>query len=553
LTTSGFSGNSVNWNQPPLVLDEMTFAVFAKRSVYTSVLVASAVAVTLAASVVAATEISMSGNSRHPKADARVSVKRFGARGSARIARDGVMTAGSPLLVSENSHFSVDDVGKPVYVLDAGEAGAPLNTYIRSVSSASHAYLAAVAASTVTLADITIGVDDTSSIQNAITTIGKAGGGTVYIPVGFYRVARALKIEYSNIRLTGDGSNTVLFESDLVNYPDVHSPSATPPSPGNTLPGGWSAHRLIDVGIRYGAVAHVEIDHLQVRSNGNKWIHGSIGQSLIETSPTGDFAVEDFTLHDVTFTSKNVGLYSNGGRLNRFAITHNRMAEVAKEAIYLAGESSNGVVSENQISTDIYPSLSNIGIEIKNATGLQIANNTITGSFYACISAGGGSGHWPESNISVVKNSCLLANSPNVADGIVFDHGNNISIVGNLITGFRAYGIRFFGSDSEISGITISQNVVQRGNGGAAISVAGSPNGPANIAISNNSLVENDSVGGLIELSNITGKNVVYHNDIRASRKRRGNGFVISNRPGSTLSCNGNTVVNYGSGNLRCQ
>ena len=263
------------------------------------------------------------------------------------------------------------------------------------------------------------------------------------------------------------------------------------------------------------------------------------------------YTVQDFDLHDVTFTSINFGLFGNAGFLNGFNIHHNVMTEVAKEGIYLAGTPSNGVVSENQISTDIYPSVSNIAIEVKNATGLEIIGNVITGAFYACIATGGGSGVYPENNINVTNNSCSFAATTNVADGISVG-GMNISIVGNTITGYRAYGIYVPGTAQTASGITIIGNTVQGGNGGAAIKIhallADPTNGPANVTISNNSLIENYSVGGIIELRSLHGNTTVTHNNITAAEPRKESALIVKS-PASVPSCSGNVIANYHPGN----
>ena len=512
-----------------------------KRLIVLSVLEGMALLATPIAAVSQTTRPPERGG--HSRPTVRVSVKHFGALGTARIAHDGVMQAGSSVLISESSHFSANDTNTPVYILAAGNNGSPLSTNIVSIFSPSRAVLAAPAASAVSNASITIGFDNTTSIQNAINAVGQTGGGTVYIPAGFYRVATGLQIGYSNVRLTGDGPRSILFESDLEDYPDSQG-----------LTGGWSPHRLIDVGISQGIVSNVEIDHLQVQSNGDTWIQHSLGQSLIETSPTADYTVQDFDLHDVTFTSINFGLYSNGGVLNGFKIHHNVMTEVAKEGIYVAGTSSNGVVSDNQISTDIYPSVSNIAIEIKNATDLEIINNVITGAFYGCIgvtSVGG----FPVNNISITSNSCSFADSPNVADGISFGHGTNVSVTANTVTGYRAYGIYFAGSAQAIAEIHITGNTVQGGNGGAAIAIGATAahpsNGPADVTISNNSLIENYSVGGIIELHGLQGNTTVTYNNITAAEPRKVSALLISTGLGSPPLCSGNIIVNYQPGNCR--
>ncbi|MCR5736146.1 MAG: carbohydrate-binding protein [Eubacterium sp.] len=60
-------------------------------------------------------------------------------------------------------------------------------------------------------ADSTGGNDSTTAIQNAINAVQNAGGGTVYLPAGTYKVkpsgtgAAALKISAANVLLKGDG------------------------------------------------------------------------------------------------------------------------------------------------------------------------------------------------------------------------------------------------------------------------------------------------------------------------------------------------------------
>jgi len=473
----------------------------------------------------------------------RVSVKDFGALGDARLVHDGVVQSGSPILASDASQFSSDDTDKSIYILGAGANAAPLDTKIASVTDAAHVRLADAARTTVSNASVTVGTDDLGAIQTAIATMGQQGGGTVYFPSGIYRITSGLQVDTSGLRLTGDGANSVLFISNLVLYPNQQTGA------NSTMDGGWGPRRAIDIGKIHDVVSNIEIDHLQVKSNGDDWIHSSIGQSLIATSPTGDFTVRNFRLHDVTLTSINFGLFSNGGILDGFSIYHNTMGEVAKEGIYLAGTSSNGIVENNQISTDISPSISNIGIEMKNSNNVQVRSNTITGAFWLCI----GGGTFPLNNIVIEKNMCSFSDSPNVADGIGFDHANNMVVSDNVIEGYRAYGITFRGQSSNISNVRIINNVIRDGRGGAAISIVPvAPNlddSPSGVAIINNVLSENPSG---IEAVNLRADNIVSDNTISATLYKNSDALRISLYPGATLTCSNNYVINYRPDNTSC-
>lgn len=74
--------------------------------------------------------------------------------------------------------------------------------------------------------------DDTAAINSAIAAVGAAGGGTVYIPAGTYRLTdsnpgavswddnRALYVAYDNIRIVGDGIGSTILT--LANSADCH-------------------------------------------------------------------------------------------------------------------------------------------------------------------------------------------------------------------------------------------------------------------------------------------------------------------------------------------
>ena len=486
----------------------------------------------------------------------RESVKDFGAKGDTRVAHDGAIQSGSNVLTSASLAFSSADLNKPVYIVGAGTncsqareapgciaSSGPLDTRITSITDSSHAVLADAAAMDVNDASVTVGTDDSRSIQNAIDGVGRRGGGIVYFPAGVYRLAHGLTVEYSNVRLTGAGATSVLFESNLIPYRSQESG-------GGHLEGGWAPIRAITVGKMHETVSHIEIDNLQVKSNGDQLVFGSLGQSLIQTGPNPSFKVTNFWLHHVTLTSSNYGLYSNGGMLDNFSIDHNVITEVPKNGIYLADGPTNGIVSDNQISTNIHPAGANYGIGLKGGNNLKIANNTISGNLFACIAGV----EFPETDVLVTHNRCLLGDAPNVADGIVFDHGKNIVISDNEVQGYGSFGITFRGWDADISNVEIRRNKIHRGKRGAAISIVSTPahkdNGPSNVTVTDNTLLENASG---VEALDIKGHNVIANNTITASDHKNANALTIRTHPTGDLDCRSNKISNYRAPDAACK
>jgi len=238
--------------------------------------------------------------------------------------------------------------------------------------------------------------------------------------------------------------------------------------------------------------------------------------------------------------------YTNSGVLDGFAVQHLTMNEVPKEAIYLAGHPSNGIISDNQFSTDIAPSKSNIGIAGKSMDHVKILRNRIAGTFYICIEAS----EFAQTNVLVDGNSCSI-NGPYARDGIYFDHGRDITISNNTIEGARTFGITFRGPDRDITGIVITHNIIRNGRG-VAISVMGGDdpeNGPRDIQITDNTLVDHDHG---IEALNLKGNSTIARNRISAQSPKSVKAIVVKAFPGETVACRGNSVQNYAAASPDC-
>jgi hypothetical protein len=117
--------------------------------------------------------------------------EQYGALGDRRDFADGAITSGQATLTSTTSAFTSADVGKYVRVNGAGAASAHLVTTISSVSGGV-ATLATTAGATVTGAFGSLGTDDTTAIQSAITA-AQAVSGTVQCLSAGYVCAGALQ------------------------------------------------------------------------------------------------------------------------------------------------------------------------------------------------------------------------------------------------------------------------------------------------------------------------------------------------------------------------
>jgi hypothetical protein len=473
-------------------------------------------------------------------------VRDYGARGGARRLHDARIMNGSHKLTSATARFTAADVGQPVYIVGAGPKGGPHGSTIAHVDSAEVVTLLDAAAATVEEASLTIGPDETEAIARAIAAAAAAGGGTVHFPAGIYRITRELTIDASNIHLQGEGDGSVIYNSRMQFYGDNQE---------KNLQGGWTGCRVIAVGTPKHAIAHIEIDHLQVMNNGDQWVHASIGQPILMTNATGDYVTTDFHLHHVTLTTKSLNGYSNGGVLDRFSIHHLVVPETAKEAIYLAGRTSNGTVSENRLATTINPAISNIGIAGKGMRNVKIVRNTIRGKFWCAIMVTRPRILLPgqvfrEEDVWIEDNRCVFDVHPHAADGIYVDFGARVTVVRNLVENAGAYGITFRAPDPEVSDVTIQDNTVRNTAHGYAISVMGGNNparGPRNVVITGNRLMNNANG---IEAWNVGGRSRIAGNLIQADHETKGAAFHVQPIAGASVECSANQTDNYRPGIL---
>lgn len=117
-------------------------------------------------------------------------IKQYGAKGDGITLYDGAITSGTPNFTSATANFTSADVGKVITIIGAGGTNIDLTTTISAYVSSTAVTLANNASATVSSAGFTFGTDDTTAINNAVSTVYASSkqGGTIFFPQGIYIV-----------------------------------------------------------------------------------------------------------------------------------------------------------------------------------------------------------------------------------------------------------------------------------------------------------------------------------------------------------------------------
>jgi hypothetical protein len=138
-------------------------------------------------------------------------------------------------------------------------------------------------------------------------------------------------------------------------------------------------------------------------------------------------------------------------------------------------------------------------------------------------------------------------------DGIYFDHGVHVRVSNNTIEGAGAFGITFRGPSEAISDVNIEHNTITGGHRGPAISITGGldrNNGPRNVVITGNKLIDNDSG---IELVNVKGKNSIRGNNIKGRGGPSCMALRVKPHPDGEVDCGENRILNCQRGMAACR
>jgi hypothetical protein len=487
-----------------------------------------------------------------------IDVKDLGAKGDCRRVTDGAMTKGSTGLTSATARFTPADVGKPIYVLEAGAQkfpglgtvlGAPLSSRIVAVTDARTVTLADAAQQDVSGVSVTWGTDDSQAIQSAIDSLNQTGG-TVFFPPGTYRVTyrggAGLNVNGSNIRLHGTGPASAILNSSVIFHAKAKDGVACTEQMG--VP-------ALYVGRGGLAVENVEVDHLWLGDNGQKYSFanwGPEGPGVFGTKGT----VNHFSFHDLTIETKHLCGLNTDSQTVGFSISNVTVLCSANHGFYLAGTASDGDVSNNRILGTTAPM--RMGIAIKKKSNIRVTHNEVANVDFQGISLVGDDPSYISRNVLIADNWIHDLRAWHT-DAITVFNAANVTIRGNRITDTRWIGINLRTWRYTVAQVAVKDNFLTRvGSRDSrdpcfAINVLHypPPKQPANvpwpgsvsdIAIENN--VISDSPRGISFVS-VGGTNVIRGNRVENRERRESSvGYNIDPLPSSTTVFSNNVGVN---------
>jgi len=503
-----------------------------------------------------------------------INVKHFGAKGDCRHVMDGAITRNSFQLNSASAIFTKADVGKAIYILDAGAniyqgkevryGNLPLDTSITQVVDLHTVLVRNAALNSVAGVSTTWGTDDSGAIQNAINLAGASGGGTIFFPAGMFRVTdhfpggfgMGFKLNASNLRLTGMGNRSKIFNSSVYSF----------------MTSGTAYYHETGVTVFYAGsstpIANVEIDHLWFGDNGQHFNFIVTAAKGTVTNPEGPGVigtlgiVNDLRLHDLTIvTSDLCGISTNAQESSGVVIDHvNVQSNGGNHGLYLGGQKTALTVSNSIITSKTTPM--RIGVVVKRGSHIQIWNNRISNVAQQGIGIDANSEQQLVRDVSIVGN--FITNDPDGplplnllppgaaksinTHGIQVNNGTHIDIRNNTITGMNYSGIYIGGDLWPISDVTIEHNLISTTRTGIVITAQLLPGSLAkassdllrDVSITNNTVT--DSLVGLYEYQ-AGGNNAVAGNCIQGAERDCRMSFDLKEMNAAKLTFSNNTAA----------
>ncbi len=487
----------------------------------------------------------------------RVNVRDFGARADCRRVTDGMMNKGSTTFTSGAAHFSQKDVGKPIYVLQAGAQkfpelgevmGAPLSSRIVAVLDVSTVILADPAVQDVRQAHACWGTDDTAAIQQAINSLVETGG-TVYFPPGEYRLTYqggpALKVASSHIRLQGSGTASALFNSTVLFRAKVKDGKTVTDQAG--VP-------VLYAGSSGVAIEDVEVDHLWLGDNGQNYNFrdwGPYGLGVLGSAGK----IDRFNFHDLTIETTYLCGINTNSVTNGFAIHHVTVLDTGDHGFYLAGTGSEGDVHDNRLlGTAARPMRQGIGVKKKNR--IRLTNNEIAHADLSGIAIEGDSLDLTSHDVLIADNWLHDLHAWHT-DAIAVVNAEDVIIRNNRIedTSWIAIDLRAWAYP--VARVLVKDNIINRAgqmNPCPAIDVRytfprdappdAAPGHVRDIVLENNVLT--DCPRGL-SFVNVSGENAIRGNWVESTLPRESaSAYNIQDKPGAKITFAENGSINYG-------
>ena len=165
----------------------------------------------------------------------------------------------------------------------------------------------------------------------------------MFFPAGLYRVVYqggpGLKVRGSNIRLQGTGPASALFNSTVIFHTKVK---------GGVTCTEQTGVPVLYVGSQDKAIGNVEVDHLWLGDNGQKYdfkVWGPEGPGVVGSAGK----VDHLRFHDLTIETHHLCGLNTDSQTDGFAIYNVTVRSSANHGFYLAGTGSHGDVHDNQM------------------------------------------------------------------------------------------------------------------------------------------------------------------------------------------------------------
>ena len=486
-----------------------------------------------------------------------VNVKDFGAKGDCRRVSDGTIHKDSTQFISGAGRFTKADIGRPIYILQAGSQnisglgeilGAPLSSRIVAVIDASTVTLADAAKQDVFAAQACWGADDSAAIQQAIDSLA-ATGGTVYFPEGCYRVTYrggpGIQVAYSNIHLQGTGTGSAIFNSTVLFRAKMKDGKMI------TEQGGVPA---LYVGSPARAIENVEVDHLWLGDNGQNYNFrewGPHGWGVLGAAGK----IDGIHFHDLTVETSFLCGVNMDSETKGFSIHHVTVLSSGEHGFYLAGNGTDGEVHDNRILGTTSPMRQ--GMAIKRKSRLRITHNEIANVDFQGICVVGDIAEHQSHDVLIADNWLHDLDAWHT-EGIIVSNATDVVIRNNRIQDTSWVGICLRTTLNTVSNVEIKDNVITRAgqmNPCFGIMVRYDP--PRNllpetpwpgkivdVVVANN--VITDCPSGIM-FTKIGGKNLLRGNRVtRGFTGSEGTSYQIDAIDGSSSAFSDNLSVNYG-------
>lgn len=329
--------------------------------------------------------------------------------------------------------------------------------------------------------------DDTASFQEALDTIGDAGGGFIFIPRGQYRVSQLI-ISDDNIGIVGETGAELLssatseafrVQGDVSNIYFAHF----------TITGTYA--NTDSKGITLAGATDVLIEHMLIRDCGDAGIYAADTYTVQRLTVRDNFIDHCGDFGVVLNSDATPGLVSDvvvsGNHLTNFASTTYPAHGVYYKGVY------RGVISDNVIRDCLGANASAI-IAWESCQDVTIKDNVCEGNFGGILIAG------PTTEGIIVEGN-TIRNTIGTRDAIlVQDEVENIIVADNVLSGgtVSTRGI-------VVNSLTVRpQKVIVRGN-----TIADMIGGAIRVDLSDDVLVQ----GNIIDQTGDTTTFSVYVSD----------------------------------------